>query len=213
MTIEELQEKLDAALASIAKLETKNKELQTEKQRAKTEADEAREAAEAAAEEKARSAKDVEALEASLTKKYQKQIETLTTERDKAAALNSKLLIDNGITALLDQHKVAPQWKRAAMLEIKDRGVQVIDGAAVVEGKALADFAAEFFSSDAGKLMVAAPVNGGGGSTGSATTTATAWATPPKTGQDYAEFGKLMNENPDLANNLADKWGMPGLKA
>lgn len=165
-TPEELEEALNKALESIKALETKNKELLTEKQKAKAAADEAREAAEEAAAEREREGKDVAAIEKRLTDKHAKEIAKLKGDLEARDAQLGTLLVDNAITASLTENNVAPQYAKAVSLLLK-QGVKVENGEAVTaDGQSLTDGIKAFFASDDAKPFVSAPANSGANAPG-----------------------------------------------
>lgn len=168
-TPEELQAQLEKAMASIAKLEENNKKLMTQKVEAAREAEEAREAAEAAAEEKARNEKNVEALESSLTKKFEKQIAELTKAKETSEATVKSLLIDGTIKGALADAGVLPEAVEALTFMFKSNVEISGSGAeakAVRDGVSLTDHIKTYLTGESGKIFLAAPVNSGGGATG-----------------------------------------------
>lgn len=206
-TIEELQAKLEAALSSIEKLETKNKEILEEKKRAAAEAETAREAAEEAAEANARAAKDVEGIEKAITKKFEKQIADLTRQNtDKEATLKT-LLIDTAIQSSLVENGIAPAYHKAvtAMLKAEAR---IDGGEAKIGDVALVDHIKGFVASDEGKAFVTAAANSGANATGSKATS----ARMTKETFNLTKFMEIAASNPTEANSLADSLGMPHLK-
>lgn len=173
MTIEE---KLEQALATIEGLKTEKTKLLTkveevigDTKRAKAEAEAAKEAADAAAEEKARASKDVEALEKSITAKFEKTIKELTALNETKDSTLKTLLIDNSIQAGLNEHGIAPAYHKAVTAMLKADAK--LDGdVAKIGDVPLADYMKTFVGSEEGKSFVAAPANSGANAPGSTTT-------------------------------------------
>lgn len=82
------------------------------------------------------------------------------------------------------------------------------EGMAMIEGKAVADYAKSFFAKD-GLSYVRAPDNGGGAVTGHDGT-----KTPRMTKENFSfgEFAKIQLADPAEANAIADSIGRPELK-
>lgn len=199
MTEEEMKAKLEEFSASIKALETKNKELLSEKQKAKQEADEAREAAEEAAAEKAREAKDVEAIEKRLNEKHAKELKKFQEQLAERDNQLSTLLIDNTIKDHLAKHNVAPQFHKAVTAMLKAEA-KLEAGEAMVNGVALSEHVSSYFSSDEGRAFVAAPANSGAGAFGNKTTTP---AAPDK--WNLTTYVQMKGENPEGAKAYAAK--------
>lgn len=205
VTIEELQSKLDAALESVSKLEAKNKELQSEKQKAKDAADAAEAAREAAEEDKARATGDVESTHKKAVQKLQKQIDDLTAKNSGYETRLSELLVDNGIKDALAKHNVAPQYHKAVTAMLKSQ-TNLKDGEALLGDAPLADGIASFIASDEGKIFVAAPANSGAGSTGSRTTSFV--GALPEGDFNLTKYAEMKNcGNVELAAAYAAKHG------
>lgn len=204
-TPEELTEALDKALASITALENKNKELLKEKQKAAADADEARELAEEAAADKAREAKDVDAIEKRLTDKHNKELARLKGDLDARDAQLSKMLIDNAIATALTQHNVAPQFAKAVTAMLK-MDAKIENGEAMLGDVAINDGITAYFGSDEGKAFVAAPANSGAAAMGSKGTTITA---PDK--WNMTTFVNMKADNPEGAKAFAQKHGFSHL--
>lgn len=96
-------------------------------------------------------------------------LEETTASRDAELAANRKLIVDNGLTDALTKANVAPALLDAAralhassVVIKEDNGVRK----AVVGGKDLGSYIAEWAQGDQGKHFVAAGNNGGGGAEG-----------------------------------------------
>ncbi|QCI92594.1 hypothetical protein [Novosphingobium sp. EMRT-2] len=157
----ELEAKLAKALESISKLEAKNSELISEKQKAKDAADAAESERDAAEEEKARTSNDLKALEEKLTAKHAKEMAKIAKENEGYRSQLNTLLIDNSISAAMDAHNVLPQFKKAVTAMIKAEA-KLDNGEAMAGGMALTDYISQFVTSDDGKHFVSAPANSGG---------------------------------------------------
>lgn len=198
-TPEELQADLEAALASIKKLEDKNKELQSEKQKAKADADEAREAAEEAAEEKARADKDVEALEKSITKKFEKQIADLTKANDAYVDELTGLKVDGAIRENLTRHGFDPVHSDILFDAFKAKS-EMKEGVAKIGDESIEEYISTFAASDAGKRYIAAPANSGANAPGSRT------AAPAVPGVwSFTEYSRMKQSDPEGAKAYWNK--------
>lgn len=149
MTLEDAVEALQKAQASITKLEEKNKELQTEKQAAKAKADEAEAARDEAAERAERDAKDVEALEKRLSAKFQKDIDTLTRERDDANAKLRTTLVDNEIARAIRDNNVRDGMDEPLIALFQSK-VKFDNGEATIDGQTIGEFAQDYLGSEKG---------------------------------------------------------------
>lgn len=206
---EDLQAQLEAARASIAKLEGKNRELQTEKQAANTKAEEAEAAREEAAEKAERDAKDVEALEKRLTAKFQKDIDKLTSERDTATGQLRTTLVDNEIAKALRDNSVRDGMDEALTALFQSK-VVFENGAATIDGQTIGEFAGSYLGSDAGAFFRRPSNNSGADASGN--TSKTAQPRMTKENFNYTEFARIQLENPEEANAIADAVGRPNLK-
>lgn len=216
MTLEEAVAQLEAANATITKLTTsveklegKTKELQTEKQRARAEADAAEAAREEAAEKAERDAKDVEALERRLTAKFQKDIDRLTGERDTATARLRTTLVDNEIAKALRDNSVRDGMDEALTALFQSK-VVFENGAATIDSKSIGEFASSYLGSDAGAFFRRPSNNSGADASGN--TSKTAQPRMTKDNFNYTEFARIQLENPEEANAIADAVGRPNLK-
>lgn len=208
----DLEAKLAKAIESIEKLEAKNKELLTEKQKAKEAADAAEAERETAEEEKARANNDLKALEDRLNAKHSKELAKLTKENEGYKGQLNTLLIENTIQSSMAEHNVLPQFQKAVAAMIRAEA-KLENGEAMAAGMSLKDYIADFVGGDDGKHFTAAPANTGAAVTNHGTTVSGGqWSTPPKSGQEMAEWGRWAMNNESAANTLADRWGMPHLK-
>jgi hypothetical protein len=145
-----------------------------------------------------------------LTKRAETAEKTLETEQ----SYTQRLLVDNGLAAALTEAGVtSPTMHKAAAALIRT-GNKIdiaVDGdarVAKVGDKALSDFVKAWAQGDEGKAFVAAPGNGGGGAPGNGKTGGGAvnpWN--PQT-RDMTAQGKLFNENPALARQMAAEHGV-----
>lgn len=102
-------------------------------------------------------------------RKYTKQVQDLTAERDAEKAAVEKHIVDEGLTKALVENKVAPQFLPAATALLRGKAKVVVEGearTAKIGDKSLGDFIKEWSQGDEGKHYVAAPANGGGGAPG-----------------------------------------------
>ena len=155
---------------SIGKLETKNDELIGENRRLKRGAEIKPEDL-TAAEDRADKAEKALA-------EANKQVKTLTGERDKAVkdlaseqGYTSKLLIQDGLKSALIANGVKDEdFIDSLSAKFASSATVKIDGdnrSAVIGDKSLADHIKEWAGTDQGKKFVSAPVNSGGGASGS----------------------------------------------
>lgn len=154
---------------SIGRLETKNEELIGENRKLKR-GNEIKPEDLTAAEERADKAEKALA-------DAQKQVKTLTTERDKAVkALEDEtgftrgLLVENGLKDTLIKGGVKDEDYLDALVTKFSKGATVVvDGdtrKAMLGDKELGAVVTEYLGTDAGKKFIAAPSNGGGGAPG-----------------------------------------------
>lgn len=120
-----------------------------------------------ALEEAAAKSGDVEAIKKQLEDKYGKEIDTLKKTLGEKDGLLNQHLIDGGLAASLAKAGVKPDLSEAAMLMLKSKKPEIVDGKAVIEGKPLEAFTTEWLNSEAGQPFKAAPGNSGGGAQGS----------------------------------------------
>lgn len=99
------------------------------------------------------------------------QLETLTGERDSLNKNLESVLIDNGLTGALTEHKVDAKYLPAVKALLSPKVALKMEGdtrKAVVGDKSLGDFIKEWSQGDEGKAYIAAPGNSGGGAGGGA---------------------------------------------
>lgn len=166
LTEEELQEKIDAAVAGLT---AKNRELLGEVKKLKKggEVDPA---------ELERLEAQVETLTAERNtlqksvKDLTKQVETTSAALKSEASVTQRLLVENGLSAELTRAGVTnAAHLKAAMAMLKDQVQVVAEGdnrTAKAGDKALADFVKEWAAGDEGKNFVTANANSGGGASG-----------------------------------------------
>jgi hypothetical protein len=199
--------------ARIAELETQNEKLKAdkstaigEKNRAKAEAAEAKEAQQREKDDAAAKTGDVEGLKAAHAREI-KKLQDQLAERDTSIA---SMLIDNAIASKAVEAGVFPHLVDGFTAMMK-MAAKVENGQAMVGDHSLADHMSSYLASANGKNFYPAPQNGGGGATGS-TAKATTNSKQPETADEWNTFFKLTNDNPALANSLAEQWGRPELK-
>lgn len=173
---------LEEAIAAIDKMKadheaekaailTKNKELIEREKTAKAKADAAEAAAEEAATNAEREAKDVEAIEKRLTQNFQKQIDTLTKDRDTANASLRTITVDNEITKALAASNVHDYAIESLSYQFKAQA-EFKDGTGTIDGKPISDFISEWCSSEKGANFRRVADNSGAGATGNTSTVA-----------------------------------------
>jgi hypothetical protein len=210
-SVEELNDKLNKALASIEKLTTKNAELIEREKKAKLKADEAEDARETAAEEAARKGNDLEALEKSLERKYSKQIADLTAANEASTKQLNALVIDGGIKDALTANGVTnPVFAKAVTAMLK-ADATLKDGVGLVGDQPIADFAKAFLTGDEGKHFVSAPNNTGAGATGSTSTRPAHTFTKETFDTRIGEWAALAKSDPALAKSIAQQVGRDDL--
>lgn len=206
------------ALESIAKLQAKNAELLTEKQKAKELADAAQAEREAAEEQTARANNDLKTFEEKLVAKHAKEIAKLNDSINKLNETNSSyqsqlntLLVDGAISSAIDAHNVLPQFKKAVTAMIKAEA-KLEGSEAMAGGVPLAEFISNFVQGDEGKVFVAAPANSGAAVTNVTNATARAHDfTKDNFNSKLGEFAMLAKENPTLAKSIAIEVGRKDL--
>lgn len=86
------------------------------------------------------------------------------------SSFSRTMLVENGLTAALAEANVAPHFMEAARALLGKQVTVKVDGdnrtAVGPSDKPLGEFVKEWAASEAGKHMVAAPANGGGGANG-----------------------------------------------
>lgn len=200
-TTDELQKKLDAALASIEKLSAKNAEILEENKKRKAEADDAREAAEAAAEAKEREGKDIAALEKRLADKHAKELAKLQDQLSHATSELTTLKVDNAIRENLTKHGFDAEHHDILFDAMKAKAK--LEGTeAMIGDTALEDYVASFASSDKGKRYMPAPANAGAGAMGGKSA---GTAVPDQ--WNLTKYTEMKNESPELAAAYASKHG------
>lgn len=132
--------------------------------------------------------------------------DTAVQRADKEASVTASLLTENGLTAALTKANVKPELLPAVTALLSGKvEIKEVSGKreAQVNGKALGDFVEEWAKSDEGKHYVAAPLNGGGGSS-------TKLPTNPQGGakkiseMTLAERTALYNADPDKFREMSD---------
>ena len=150
------------------------------------------------------------ALEASITKRFESQLNAANTKATGYEKQLETLLIDNAIATSLAKANVTPVLIDAATALMKSQA-KLENGTATIDGNDVGDYIKTWAASDAGKHFVAAPVNSGGGATGSGAQ-ASEWSKMPQTGDEINKWSQFAVQHPDKANALADSWNAPHLK-
>lgn len=152
-TVEELETQLEKALASISKLEAKNEEVIGKLKNETARAD----AAEIAADEadaNAAAGNELKTLQRDYAK-LEKQLATLTGERDTLASDLKATRVDGAISAAIASGNVRPEMVDVVEAYLH-RKATYEDGAATIDGKSIADFAKGYFAKDGAHLVRAA---------------------------------------------------------
>lgn len=227
-TVEELQAELAKRDESIKALERKNAEILEEKKAAAKKADDletrlgalekvAKDAKDAAEAEAAKKAGDWDKREAQLKAAHAEEMKKLQGDLEKANAATQKLVIENGLTAALDEAGVKPEFKPAVLAMLKTRGSKVeIDANGDFVGKLgdkpLADAVKEWAGSDEGKHFVALESTGTG-APGQNKPGVKTGANPYIKGEGYnlTEQGRLEKHDRAKANKLRAEAGLKPL--
>ncbi len=154
--------------AEIDRLKAKNKELLTEKQKAKQKAQEAQDAVDEAEARSAENSGNVDALKAAHAKELKKL-------QDKLQANDTDLRtirVDNELTRSLSEGNVRSEMSEALTALLKSK-VQYDNGTATIDGQSIGDFVGSYLGSEVGAHFRRASDNSGGGATGNSNTTAT----------------------------------------
>jgi len=191
---------------SVSRLEANNAELTAEKKKASERATKAENDLKFSTEKKET---QIEEVRAAVQAELQPRIDDLTNENGNLKGQLDKVLIDNGLTQALAQAKVLPHFMDAAALLIRNKHkAEVKNGAAVIDGKPLADFVAGWAGTDTGKHYVAADDNGGGGAGGGngggKDGETNPWA---KATFNLTKQGQITRDNPELASRLKKEAG------
>jgi len=155
--------------------------------------------------DKAKASGDVEAVRAQLETKHARDLKAVTDRAEKAEAQVQKLVIDNGLSAALDEARVKPELKRAATAMLRE-GVELKDDdgepVAMKGGLPLADAIRLWAEGDEGKPFVLAG-NSGGGAPGGGKAALNA-PNPWKQGPTFSltEQDRITRDKPDLAKRL-----------
>lgn len=155
--------------------------------------------------DKAKASGDVEAVKTQLQAKHDRETKALTDRAEKAEAQVQKLVIDNGLSAALDEARIKPELKRAATAMLRD-GVELTDDdgepVAMKGGLPLADAIKLWAEGDEGKPFILAG-NSGGGAPGGGKGCANV-PNPWKQGSTFSltEQDRITRDKPDLAKRL-----------
>lgn len=164
-----------------------------------------------AEEEKAEKDKDVDGLRKQLEAKHAREIAAEKARADKAEAQVQKLVIDNGLSAALDEARVKPELKRAAAALLRD-GVEIKDEdgepLAYKAGLPLAEAIKLWADSDDGKHFVLAGNSGGDAPGGKGVKDSGPNPFKADT-RNITEQAKLFAKDPEKARRLAAEAGVP----
>jgi hypothetical protein len=155
--------------------------------------------------EKAKASGDVEAVRTQLETKHARDLKAATDRAEKAEAQVQKLVIDNGLSAALDEARIKPELKRAATAMLRD-GVELKDEdgepVAYKGGLPLAEAIRLWAEGDDGKPFILAGNSGGGAPGGGKTASNT--PNPWKQGSTFSltEQDRIARDKPDLAKRL-----------
>lgn len=181
--LQKLQERKDAGTASAAELEA----LRQFKENADMDA--------------AAASKNWDETKRLMEEKHTKEMAALQERVDKAEKLNRNLLVDNGLSTVLDELKVNPALK-AGVIALLQGGCEIVDGKAMVGEESLSDHVKGFAESETGKAYFLAANNSGGGSNGSGGGN----LDQSKKWTDYKphELSQIRRENPTEYDRLKD---------
>lgn len=189
----------------VEKLRAKNRELLTEKQKAKQKAQEAQDAADEAAALAAENGGNIEALKAAQAKELKKVQEKLDASESDLRTIR----VDHELARAVSEGNVRPEMVRAVTAMLKSE-VTYENGVATIDGKPIAEHVSAYLAGKDGAHFVRAADNSGGGATGSNQAIKTPkLSKPPVSNDEWTTFDKM-----DVAerNALADSWGTPELK-
>lgn len=196
---------IEAANKELEAIRAKNSELLNETKAAKQKKREAEEAAQQAAEEAARKAGDAEALEKSLNEKFRAELEKSAAEKNEAMAQLHKLTVDNTITNELARNKVIPAFQVPLKAMFLSNKFDIKDGLATVGDKPLNAIISEYLESDDGRMMVLAPHNSGGNSSGPSTSSTSGFT---KDTFNMTEQSKMIKSDPEKYKSICVELGI-----
>ena len=159
--------------------------------------------------DKAKASGDVEAVRTQLETKHGRELKAATERAEKAERQVEKLVIDNGLSAALDEARVKPELKRAADAMLRD-GVELKDDdgepVAYKGGLPLAEAIKLWAEGDEGKPFVLAGNSGGGAPGGKG---AHSGPNPWKQGPTFnlTDQDRIEREKPELAARLKAEAG------
>lgn len=213
MTTEELEKRIQALEADLAKAVEDKKTALGEKFKLANELEAAEAAREEAAERAEREAKDVEALEKRLTAKFQKDIDNLTRERDEAIGKLRTTLVDNEIARAIRDNNVRDGMDEPLIALFQSK-VKFENGEATIDGKAIGEFATEYLGSEKGSYFRRPTDVSGADATGSTTKApASHGFTKENFKSREGEWMILAGSDPVAAKQAALDAGRPDLAA
>lgn len=160
--------------------------------------------------DKAKASGDVEAVRSQLETKHGRELKAATDRAEKAERQVEKLVIDNGLSAALDEARVKPELKRAAAALLRE-GVELKDDdgepVAYKGGLPLAEAIKLWAEGDEGKPFVLAGNSGGGAPGGGKG--AHSGPNPWKAGPTFnlTDQDRIEREKPELAARLKAEAG------
>ncbi len=160
--------------------------------------------------DKAKASGDVEAVRTQLETKHGRELKAATDRAEKAERQVEKLVIDNGLSAALDEARVKPELKRAAAALLRE-GVELKDDdgepVAYKGGLPLAEAIKLWAEGDEGKPFVLAGNSGGGAPGGGKG--AHSGPNPWKAGPTFnlTDQDRIEREKPELAARLKAEAG------
>lgn len=174
LTQKELDDKIEAAVtAAVTEATTKaagemaaitknRDELLAEKREAKQKLKDAEDAKAAAERKAAEESGDVEQVKVALEKKHAEELAAKDAIIAPLEDFRYNALVNNGLTSALAEHNVPEAQRPAVTALLKSANkIEIADNNATVDGKPLGDFVKNWAATDAGKVFVTAPRNGG----------------------------------------------------
>ncbi len=182
-------EALAAIQAELESIKKKNSELLAEKAKWRKAEQDAKDAAEEAAATAASKSGDLESVKAAHARELKKLQEAMEASSNELKTIR----VDNAIKSALNSNNVQPLMAPAVEALLKGM-TSYEDGNALIQGKAIDEFAKTYFAKD-GAHFVRAPDNAGTGAVGA--TKSNAGSIP--TTWNLTRYTKMKEENPALA--------------
>lgn len=197
--IAKLQAELASERAEKEKVNSKNRELVTEKQVAK-------QAADAAVLDAAEKSGDIEAMKAA----HKREIDKLTTERDTLSTDLRTIRVDNEINRALAEGNVFEHNLEPLTYMFKAKA-KYENGAGNIEGKAIGEYISEYLAGDVGSHYRRGSTNSGASATGNTNpmTPNAVWTKEDFIGKRAHEADLLARDKPAEYNALVAQLGLP----